>query len=174
MGNFYTNVSVISAPAVSASIAMQGLNRECFVLECGPNCVVYDKGADEQDTEILGALADHLSTKLATTAFAVMNHDDSILWFQLYRGGELLAEYANRGGPSTRVGALCQAFGVADKWLPVWFTLKRPYAFQLSRHDRLASLLGLPDASVGFGFNYIERGELPEEAKGDRLKHLHI
>lgn len=50
------------------------------------------------DTGILAALADDLSSSLDTRAFAVLNHDDDVLWFQLYDRGTLVAEYANRGG----------------------------------------------------------------------------
>lgn len=172
MGNFYTNITVIDTPATRVVAAMRALNRESYVLESELDCVVFDRQSDDQDTEILSSLADHLSSKLEATTLAVLNHDDDVLWFQLFQKGDLISEYANRGGPPTMIGPMCQVFGVGEKRFQVWITLKRPFLFQVSRHLRLATLLGLPISSVASGFNYVERGELPPSATADRLHRV--
>jgi len=169
MGNFYTNVSLRNATAVAAADAMRELNRDAFVVQCGNDAVVFDKETDDQDTEILAALAEHLAVNLNSTAFAVLNHDDDILWFQVYHGSELVAEYCNRGGPWTKVEALCGIWGANASRLSVWLALHRPYLFQVWRHEKLVRLLGLPIASVGSGYNYITRGELPYDTQTDQL-----
>jgi hypothetical protein len=162
MGNFYTNVSL---PGVHRSIVadvLRELGRTAIVVQDGPHCVVYDRESDDQDASVLAALAEHLSIRLKSLAFAVLNHDDSILWFQLYRGDELVAEYANvPQAPRTRVRALCETLGARSRFR-VWWTLKRPYLFQVERHRRLTELLGLPSASVAAGFNYVSQGEIPD------------
>jgi hypothetical protein len=145
------------------------LGREAFVADLGGTCVVYDRECDEQDTEILGALAAHLSAHLDARSFAVLNHDDDILWLQLYDHSELIAEYANRGGPRTNVRALCRAFGKPRQVLPVWLLLRRPFVFQSNRHRLLARRLGLPQASIGLGFTYIRRGDSPSGVGADKL-----
>lgn len=171
MGNFYTNITLTGAPAAAAVAELTALGREAWVADVGPGCVVYDRRCEDQDTEVLAALAEHLATRLSTRAFAVLNHDDDVLWFQLYDGADLVAEYANSGGPRTRVGALCRALGVRGR-LAVWWLLRRPFVFQVSRHARLARRLGLPDASVGYGFTYLERGERPSGLAADRLRRV--
>jgi hypothetical protein len=105
-------------------------------------------------------------------AFAVLNHDDDVLWFQLYRGSDLVAEFATRDGPVTRVRELCRALGRPAVAPLVWLILRAPLVFEVFRHQLLARRLGLPLASVGAGFTYIARGELPRGVARDRLVRL--
>ena len=172
MGNFYTSVSLKNATAAAAASEMRSLNRDAYVLQAGLDVVVFDREADRQDTEVLAALAEHLATRLDTLSFAVLNHDDDVLWFQLYNRTELVTEYANRGGPRARVWALVTALASPKKCLPVWLTLHRPYLFQVFRHRRLVRQLGLPLASVGSGFDYIARGELPPNTEESLLQQV--
>ncbi len=161
MGNFYTNVCAKNVSVEAAAEAIRGLRLDAFIHQAGSDVVVYEKRSDQQDTEILGALAERLSKDLNTVALAVLNHDDDILWFQLYSDGELVSEYANRGGPRTDVRALVSALNPSASRVQVWIALKRPFLFQLWRHGRLARLLGLPSSSVGAGFNDLHNGEAP-------------
>jgi hypothetical protein len=151
---------------------LKDLRREAYVVAVNGHCVVFDRQCESQDTEILAALGEHLATRLNGLAFAVLNHDDDVLWFQVYQRSELVAEYANRGGPSTNVRALCRLFDRPKDIIPVWLLLRRPFLFQISRHRRLARRLGLPQASVGSGFNYLSRGEVPAGATLDQLIHV--
>ena len=160
MGNFYTNIT-LGRPAAAAVAELTSVGREAYVAEAGQRCVVYDSECETQDTQVLSALAEHLATRLETWALAVLNHDDDILWLQLYVRDDLVAEYANRGGPRTDVRALCRALGRPGDVLRVWALLHLPFLFQVWRHERLARRLGLPRAAVGFGFSYLSRGEAP-------------
>jgi hypothetical protein len=148
---------------------LAALGRDAYVADAGQACVVYDRQCEEQDTQVLAALAEHLAARLDTWALAVLNHDDSILWFQCYAGADLVAEYANRGGPHTEVRALCRALGRAGDVVAVWLLLRLPFLFQVWRHARLVRRLGLPEAAVGFGFTYLARGEVPEGLAPGRL-----
>jgi hypothetical protein len=161
MGNFYTNIT-LARPAAAAVAELSTLGRDAYVADAGAHCVVYDRECDKQDTQILSALAEHLATRLDTRALAVLNHDDSILWLQLYAGAGLVAEYASRGGPRTDVRALCRTLGRAGDVVAVWLLLRLPFLFQVWRHARLVRRLGLPEAAVGFGFDYLARGEAPD------------
>lgn len=172
MGNFYTNVSLKNVSAPSVAAVMEALHRESYVLQTGADCIVYDRDSESQDTEVLAALAEHLATELDTVAFAVLNHDDDILWFQLYDRSELVAEYANQGGPRTKVGPLVKTLGAPSQLLRIRFELARPYVFQVDRHEKLVGLLGLPIAAVGSGFGYIQRDEVPEGAEATDLLHV--
>jgi hypothetical protein len=172
MGNFYTNVTIIGREARAAADRLRELGRRAIVADAGASCVVFDSDCENQDTNVLSALAEDLSSSLNATALAVLNHDDDILWLQLYRRGDLVAEYANRGGPSTNVRDLCRTLGRPQRALQVWFTLRRPYVFQVSRHSRLVELLDLPSEAVATGFTYLEQGELPPGLSEDRLQRV--
>jgi hypothetical protein len=169
VGNSYTNITLTGAGAAATVRELTTLGRTAFVAEQPRGCVVYDRQCEEQDTQVLAALAEHLATRLATPAFAVLNHDDDILWFQLYDGADLVAEYANRGGPATNVRALCRTLGRPEAVLRVWLLLRLPFVFQIGRHQRLARGLGLSEAAVGFGFRYLDRGERPPGLAPDQL-----
>jgi len=80
-----------------------------------------------------------------------------------------LAEYANRGGPRTDVGALCRALGRPRDVMAVRLLLRLPLLFQVWRRGRLVRRLGLPEAAVGFGFTYLARGEMPPGIDARRL-----
>jgi hypothetical protein len=55
--------------------------------------VIYEESSDTQDKAIWYRVAKQLSEKLMFPALAVMNHDDDILAYALYRNGTLLDEY---------------------------------------------------------------------------------
>jgi hypothetical protein len=168
LGNFYTNIT-LARPAAAAVAELTALGRDAYVADAGETCVVYDRQCEEQDTQVLSALAEHLATRLDTWALAVLNHDDSILWFQCYARADLVAEYANRGGPRADVRALCRTLGRAGDVIAVWLVLRLPFLFQVWRHQRLVRRLGLPGEAVGLGFTYLARGEVPAGLAPGRL-----
>ena len=168
MGNFYTNIT-LGRPAAAAVAELTAVGRNAYVADGGTRCVVYDSACESQDTQVLSALAEHLARRLDTWALAVLNHDDDLLWLQLYLGADLVAEYANRGGPRTDVGALCRTLGRAGDVTAVWLLLRLPFLFQVWRHARLVRRLGLPEAAVGFGFTYLARGEMPPGVAAPQL-----
>jgi hypothetical protein len=172
MGSFYTNITVIGGSADRVAAELRDLRRRAYLADFNGTCVVYDQECEKQDTQVLAALAEHLATRLAARCFAALNHDDDILWFQLYDGPDLVAEYANRGGPKTNVTALCRALGKPGSVVHAWFLLHLPFLFQVTRHLRLARLLGLPEASVGSGYTYISRGEMPVGVEKGRLVQI--
>ena len=161
MGNFYTNICLKNVTPEQALEALRKLRLDAFMHQAGQDIVVYERRSDQQDTEILAAIAERLSKDLNTIALAVLNHDDSILWFQLYDRSELISEYANRDGPRRNIGALVSALNPSASKLKVWYTLFRPYIFQVWRHEELARQLHLPWSSVGLGFNDLNDGDAP-------------
>jgi len=161
MGNFYTNIAVM-ADADRVVPVLEQVRRDAYVAPSGSVCVVFDRESDRQDTETLAALAETISREVATHAFAVLNHDDDVLWFQLYERGELLTEHANEAGaPTASAWVLAKAFGRPARVLATWLVLRVPTLFEVFRHHLLMRVLGLPPASVGMGYEYINRGELP-------------
>src|ERR1700722_105533 len=177
MGSFYTNYTLrgLSQQAVAAALA----GRSAIVTPEQDGCVVvFDEESDQQNSEIIAELAARLSTGFGCPLLAVLNHDDDILWYQLYVNGELMDEYnsapdyfdaleeaesAPSGGDAAQ---LCSAFGV-NNVREVKRILTKPsldddgYVFALDRHSDLASALGIPSFSVGAGYELVSAGEFP-------------
>jgi hypothetical protein len=113
------------------------------------------------------------------TALAALNHDDDVLWLELYERGNLTASHQSGSPAYCRIGdshggasRLCRAFG---NWLAtplVAILLRVPFVpFEIHRHAALAWFLGLPTWMVGTGYNYIDAGEMPEGLSRDQLEH---
>ena len=164
MGNFYTNYTLkgVSQPGVASALA----GRKAIVTTDYNGCVmVFDKQSDKQDSKTISDLATHLSSQFACLVLAVLNHDDDILWFQLYENGKLTDEYDSSPGyfdgpeepiPPSDGDAkrLCAVFGFGEP-TAVESILRRSmfdedgYAFAFQRHSDLVATLGLPEFGVG-------------------------
>ncbi len=109
---------------------------------------------------------------------ALLNHDDDILYFELYEDGQKTDEYNSSpgyfgnevdeegpsGGNSVR---LAKVFGVNDPQKIEGALRQVDYVFAMERHHDLASALGLPEFSVGLGYSYLSsEGQIPDEIKG--------
>ncbi len=169
MGNFYTNIAVM-AGADRVVPVLEHVGRDAYVAPSASGCVIFDRECERQDTEILAALAETISRDVDTLAFAVLNHDDDVLWFQLYERGDLLTEHASEAGsPTASAWVLAKAFGRPTRVLATWLLLRVPTLFEVLRHHLLMRVLGLPPASVGMGYEYIARGEVPRGVDEDSL-----
>lgn len=186
MGNFYTNYTLRGPSQQAVARALSG--RAAIVTPQRDGCVVvFDEQSDEQDMEVISELAGNLSAELRCPVLAVLNHDDDILWYQLYMSGELADEYDSspsyfdpEAEPSDPAGGdaqkLCAAFAstnVAD----VEAILRKSsfdedgYAFAVERHAELAEALVLPSFAVGVGYRYLSGGEIPDGlSENDLLK----
>lgn len=177
MGNFYTNFTLRGPSQQAVVKALAG--RSAFVTPVQQGCiVVFDEESDTQNGEVIGTLASRLSRELDCPVLAVLNHDDDILWYQLYLGGELADEYnsapdyfESSAEPSPPAGGdsqlLCCTFGASDvreveRILRVGALDDGGYAFAVMRHADLVRALGIPASAVGAGFDYVAQGELPD------------
>src|SRR5215469_9709716 len=97
MGHFYVNYTLRGPDQKSVAAVLAG--RSAIVSPIQDNCVVvFDKESEEQDNKIIAELASWLSGQLSCPLLAVMNHDDDVLWYQLYLNGELVDEYNSTPG----------------------------------------------------------------------------
>jgi hypothetical protein len=115
----------------------------------------------------------------------ILNHDDDILWYQLFENGKLIDEYDSTpgyfdksAGPSSPSGgnarALCHAFqsenvDEVERILKTSSFVDEGYVFALDRHEDLVKALGLPTFTIGYGFNEIFSGEIPEGYDKDQF-----
>jgi hypothetical protein len=169
MGNFYTNYTLRGPSQEAVAKALSG--RSAIVTPQRDGCVVvFDEQSDEQDLEVITGLARDVSGELRCPVLAILNHDDDILWYQLYLSGELSDEYDSspsyfdpEAEPSVPAGGdaqkLCAAFSSSNV-AEVERILRKSsfdedgYVFAFERHADLARALGLPSFAVGAGYTY--------------------
>jgi hypothetical protein len=177
MGGFYTNYTLRGPSQKAVASALAG--RKAIVSPESNGCVVaYDEASDDQDMEVIAALASHLSGSLHCPVLAVLDHDDDILWYQLYEDGKLTDEYDSTPGyfdPSAEpsapaggdAGRLCRTFGgtgitAVEAILRKSSFAADGYAFAHERHADLVQALGIPGFAVLKAYASFERGEYPE------------
>lgn len=182
-----------SQKAVAEALA----GRAAIVTPAVDGCVIiFDAQSDNQDTEVIADLAAHLSHNCACIVWAVLNHDDDILWYQLFLSGELADEYDSspgyfdeldlslgyvkvpepfppepRGGDATK---LCSAFGttnVAEVERVLRTSGISGYVFAFERHKDLVRLLRVPAYGLGSSYHSVAGGEMPDGLEeGDLLR----
>jgi len=183
MGNFYTNYTLRLPSQQAAAGALAG--RKAKVTPPHNGCVVaFDEASDDQDQERISELAARLSGELRCAVLAVLNHDDDILWYQLYEDGNLTDKYDSAPGyfDSSELLApaggdaelLCAAFGSSDV-AAVERVLRRQsfvdggYVFAFERHADLVRALGLPEYAVGTAYASFGYEEYPEGLSGEDM-----
>lgn len=177
MGNFYVNYTLRGVRQDAVAEALAG--RTCIVTPSANDTVVaFDEESDNQDQQVISSLATELSEKLRCPVLAVLNHDDDILWYQLYKNGMLQDEYDSSPGyfdpsaePSAPAGGdaakLSAAFGSA-KTEEVERVLRKSafdddgYAFAFERHGDLVRALGISPFGVGTAYASFEYDQLPD------------
>jgi hypothetical protein len=125
---------------------------------------------------------ENLTKQLDCVALYVTNHDDSVLYYRLYRSGEVLDDYDScpnyfEGAPIPPKGGnaliLCEAFRamhMVDKVQEILHydryakgnRKKRRYVFEVDRHRDLVEALNLSNYAVGFGYTYLAEDRWPE------------
>jgi hypothetical protein len=188
MGHFYVNFSLRGPTQAALATALVG--RSAIVAPSRNGCVVvYDEEAEDQDVGVIAQLAIKLSGNLECAVLAVLNHDDDVLWYQLYDRGRLVDSYDSwpgyfeetavpdaspRGGNSR---ALSEAFA-SNKVVDLESILRKPnaavegYGFAVDRHRDLVSALGLSEFAVGFGYRNVSKGSLPPGVLANDLIEL--
>ncbi len=170
MGNFYTNFTILNTNTDDVIRVAKELRRRAYIIGSPANNVVlFDQVCDEQDAEEIERLGVELSAKLSARVIGCLNHDDDylLLWF------------FDRGSIKARYWSCWQALAFAWKFCRVSGWLEFPslviilgwpfYVFQLRKHHSLVRLLALPEFAVGFGYEYLSRGEIPDGLSEDDI-----
>jgi hypothetical protein len=181
VGNFYVNFSIKdSEPQQVADVLDRAGRRAIVTPSQGGYVVAYDEEADRQATRPILIVGGLLSHGAGRPVLAVLNHDDDVLCYWLFEGGELADSYnsnpdafdEDEGAPPWQVGdaeKLCASLGPGAGAAAVEAILRGDYVFAVDRHQRLAEALGLPPWSVGLGYGYAAEGELEDEMEIGRL-----
>lgn len=157
----------------------------------GDLTVVFDRASEAQDGSAY-PFVETLSRELKCLALYVTNHDDSVLYYRLFKSGEVVDNYcssptyfldewtstdqkAPEGGDAD---ILCNAFGDLSMREKVAEMLRYNvfgnessdrYAFEIDRHRDIVVSLGLPAIAVGYGYTYLADGEFPAGLLADEL-----
>jgi hypothetical protein len=201
MGNWYTNVAVKGAQQSEVVATLEELGRRAYITpETSGWIVVYDQQTDEFDLGTLESLALTLSTRLSCTALASCNADDDVLWLALYENGSLSTRYASSRKafedgaefpnlPETaqvlsrvfeKPAARDQVLRVLRKTrgilglVSLYLRIGSAYVLEIQRHLDLTNLLGMPRATVGLGYTYVNRGETPEGMNREALRRTMV
>lgn len=179
MGCFYTNITLRTSDMQRVAEALRRASRTALIAppEHGFT-VVFDEASETQDVDALKSLALYLSRACTCPTLAVLNHDDDVLVYLLYDGSQLVDEYTSApgyfddadadsppsGGDARRLVTL---LGTSASSPDVERILRTPsgddaFVFATVRHRDLVQALGLPTSSVGTGFTYLEKGEVPD------------
>ena len=197
MGNWYTNISLAGVRQAEILGVLEELGRRAYVTPAISNwCTVYDQECDRFDLDVLESLALTLSTRLNCTALASFNADDDVLWLGIYENGNRTARYASTraffedGGDFPRLSEVaehfCRIFDRPRDSAAVHRILRRhhgalgllalivripfAYLFEISRHQDLQRVLNFPPATVGLGYKYVDRGEMPPDLAPESIK----
>jgi hypothetical protein len=174
MGNFYTNVTLRTTERQAVIEYMRAQGRPCFVSPIFRGfTTIYDRLCEEQDVHDLETLATDLSSTFHCSALAVLNHDDDVLWMGLARDGEWVTTYKSNQILSGSAWSLAREFRVLGLLPLVWLLMRSPIVlFEIWRHGGLASALGIPNFTVGLGYNYLSRGERASNANADQFESV--
>ena len=191
MGTFCTNITLLGADRAAVEAYLVEHGRAAFVGTWGAHTVVFDEQGEAQDGSH-AALAAELSAVLGCVAVAALDHDSDILYLQLFESGEVRGEYNSApgyfeddpdagpgpGGPEAWALGLDPASlvalvgrGDADRVAAITGT---DAVFAEDVHAALLEELGLPLAACGFGFSYLSRGELPDDADAGNLRRVPV
>ena len=172
MGNFYTHVLVCGSTQDRCAETMRELGRRSFVLRPYRDIVpVCDLGTESQDIDELDSLAYTLSNMLCVPTIAILNHDDDSLIFRIF-GPEGFRGYCLSGMlAGGAYGRLKEACSSTCSLLTLWLAFARPHIFEVSRHQNLIRILGLPPYTAAVGYEHLSQGDFPDLIpENDRVK----
>jgi hypothetical protein len=94
MGNFYSNLTTPGPSQSGVAALLRSLGRNAYLTpRTNGFTVICDRECENQKTDLLASVALTLSTHLECPTSAVLNHDDDVLWYQLFDCGKLWDSY---------------------------------------------------------------------------------
>ena len=186
MGTFCTNITLVGVdPSVVEPLLIEA-GRPAYVGGWDGHTVVFDEAGEAQDGSHASLAAD-LSARLGCVAVAALNHDDDILYLQVFEAGTVRGEYHSQpeafaedpdapGGDERWLLGLDPAALVAlvgrgdpDRVAAI---AAGDAVFAGDVHHALLTELGLPLAACGFGYRYLSNGDAPDDAAAGALHEV--
>jgi hypothetical protein len=157
MGFKYANITLQTIDQQGVALYLNTMQRNAFVLPATKGFVIVcDEESDTLDPRVISNLTIQLSRRFESVSIAVINFDDDILWYQLYKNGDLLDEYnsnpdyfeltEHRGPIGGDAKILCEIFHKPRSFGKVGEILHATpgegYIYENDRHSDLAKALG--------------------------------
>jgi hypothetical protein len=177
MGNFYVNITTRKASQEKIVNFIKSKGLSAFVIS-GPDDYVsiYESICDEQNTKHISGLLEEISKQYSCPTIGMLNHDDSLLAYELWSNGEKVDEYDScpgyfdpeademepEGGNASLLADLMGTSADVEGVEKILRASGDDYVFAVERHEALAKALGLPSHTVGYGFGYLLEGEIPQ------------
>jgi hypothetical protein len=169
LGSFYTS-HALHGPTQKAVLDYLGARSALVSKTENGFTVVLDEACESQDPDEISALGRELSAQFECPVLAVLNHDTSLLYFELFENGKTTDQYNSSpsdfdedagdtpvGGNAARIAA---AFGVADGARIESVLRREDYGTAEERHRDLAAVIGIPAYGVNIGFNYASEDDV--------------
>jgi hypothetical protein len=168
VGGFYVNFAVKGADPRQVADDLERAGRCALVTPLHHGyVVVYDKAADSQATKAILTVGRLLSSEAGHPVLAVANHDNDVLCYWLFEGGEMVDAYNSNpeyfeedGGAPTRQSRdaekLCTLLEAGADVAAVEAILCGDYVSAEERHKEFAEAVRLPSWSVGLGYRFME------------------
>jgi hypothetical protein len=194
MGTFYVNFSVKSSePQQIAAVLRQAGRKAIVTASQAGYVVVYDEEAENQSLQTILQVGSLLSQSLNTIVMAVLNHDDRILRYWLFKSGAVVDAYDSRPDYFKKFFAGLNEDEADDEMkstdsaqvsnpqqlqlqikpkadLPkIKKILKTKYPTETDRHRAFVQALGLPDWAIGFGYDNARKLESSLELKDQKF-----
>jgi hypothetical protein len=181
VGSFYTS-HTLKGPS-QPEILEWLKDRPAYVSRTDQSVtMVLDEACETQDGQLLSELAQELSATFKCPVLAVLNHDDDVLYMELYVAGEKTDEYnsspgffdesvdddAPTGGDAE---GLCKAFASGDPEAVEQVLRGSDYVIATARHQELVKALGLPSYLFGIGYNYASNADFPPTTPAGCYEH---
>ena len=182
MGNFYVNFSVKREETQPVVDTLKRARLKAIVTPPSQGFVVVsEQESDTQDTGAIEEVGSLLSREVGAPVLGILNHDDDILCYWLWDQGRLVDSYnscpdyfgesveepLDRGGDAERLCEVLSAPRAVDQVDAILHA--DDYVFAIERHQALVKALGLSAHSVGCGYRYVGRGEIPDGFEPDQL-----
>ena len=201
MGAFYTSVLLKGIQREKVILWLKEKNREAVVYPENSGCVpVFDAAFEAQEMGEINVFCGDVSRSLGCIAWAVTNHDDDLLHYRLFNGGEAADEYYSvppevlfgmddpddfdddepvdmsfvpKGGDAT---LLCDLFGNPGKPKEVESVLRDlggmggQFIMATDRHYALLEALGITPDGLCSGYREVLAGYLPPNISKEDLE----
>jgi len=171
LGNFYFNYTLKGPKSDRVARSLKG-HRTLVTPEQNGCVVVFIDTPFRQDMD--PQLAVRLSDEFDCPLLSITDHDDDILFFQLYRSGQLIDEYNSapdyferskrspRGPTGGDAALLCKTFahGTAHNVERILRANSDTYMLEWRRHQDLVTALNLSTYAVGLDFDYVMKDDI--------------
>ncbi len=195
MGTFYVNFSVKSSEPQEIAGVLREAGRKAIVTPSQAGyVVVYDEEAEGQSLQTILQVGKLISQGLNGIVMAVLNHDDRILRYWLFKQGAIVDAYDSRPDYFKKFFAGLNEDEADDELkeatdsdqvsnpqqlqlqlnpkadlAKIKKILKTKYPTETDRHRAFAQALGLPMASIGFGYDNAKKLASSADFKGQEF-----